>query len=53
VIFQGVQMLFDAKPDRLWNVGEKRQSQLVFIGKDLDEEGIRAGFEQCRQNQAS
>jgi len=44
VIFQGVQMLFDAKPDRLWNVGEKRQSQLVFIGKDLDEEGIRKGF---------
>jgi G3E family GTPase len=44
VIFQGVQMLFDAKPDRLWNVGEKRQSQLVFIGKDLDEEAIRKGF---------
>ena len=47
VVFQGVQMMFDATPDRLWNVGEKRQSQLVFIGKDLDEAKIRGGFEAC------
>ena len=47
VIFQGVQMMFDAKPDRLWNVGEKRVSQLVFIGKDLDEAKIRRGFAAC------
>jgi G3E family GTPase len=47
VIFQGVQMMFDAKPDRLWNVGEKRLSQLVFIGKDLDEAKLRRGFAAC------
>jgi G3E family GTPase len=47
VVFQGVQMLFDSAPDRFWNAGEKRRSQLVFIGKDLDEAKIRAGFEQC------
>jgi len=47
VVFQGVQMLFDAAPDRFWNPGEKRQNQLVFIGKDLDEAAIRAGFENC------
>ena len=47
VVFQGVQMLFDAAPDRFWNPGEKRQNQLVFIGKDLDETAIRAGFENC------
>jgi len=47
VVFQGVQMMFDAKPDRLWNVGEKRISQLVFIGKDLDEAKIRRGFAAC------
>lgn len=47
VVFQGVQMLFDAAPDRFWNAGEKRQNQLVFIGKDLDEAAIRAGFENC------
>ncbi len=47
VVFQGVQTMFDAKPDRLWNVGEKRVSQLVFIGKDLDEAKIRRGFAGC------
>lgn len=47
VVFQGVQTIFDAKPDRLWNVGEKRLSQMVFIGKDLDEAKIRRGFAGC------
>jgi G3E family GTPase len=47
VVFQGVQMLFDAAPDRFWNPGEKRQNQLVFIGKDLDEAAIRTGFANC------
>lgn len=47
IVFQGVQMMFDARPDRLWNVGERKQSQLVFIGKDLDEAKIKAGFEAC------
>jgi G3E family GTPase len=47
VVFQGVQMLFDAAPDRFWNPGEKRLSQLVFIGKELDEPALRAGFENC------
>ena len=47
VVFQGVQTMFDAKPDRLWNLNEKRVSQLVFIGKELDEEKIRASFLDC------
>ena len=47
IVFQGVQMMFDAQPERLWNPGEKRQSQLVFIGRELDQEKIRAGFESC------
>lgn len=47
VVFQGVQTMFDAKPDRLWNVGEKKVSQLVFIGKNLDEAKIRRGFAGC------
>jgi G3E family GTPase len=47
VVFQGVQMMFDAAPDRFWNPNEKRRSQLVFIGKELDEAKIRAEFEQC------
>jgi len=47
VVFQGVQMMFDATPERFWNPNEKRQNQLVFIGKDLDETAIRSGFGQC------
>jgi G3E family GTPase len=44
VVFQAVQMLYEAGPDRLWGVNEPRQSQLVFIGRKLDEQRIRAGF---------
>jgi G3E family GTPase len=40
-------MMFDAQPDRLWNLNEKRQTRMVFIGKELDEAKIRAGFESC------
>lgn len=47
VVVQGVQMLFDSAPERFWNVGERRVSQMVFIGKELDEPGIRAGFASC------
>jgi len=47
VVFQGVQMTFRAEPDRLWNPGEQRQNRMVFIGKELDELRIRAGFEAC------
>ena len=47
VVVQGVQMLLDSAPDRFWNVGERRVSQMVFIGRELDEAGIRAGFASC------
>ncbi|EEF57354.1 CobW family GTP-binding protein [Pedosphaera parvula] len=47
VVFQGVQMMLDSAPDRFWNPGEKKKSQLVFIGRELDEKKIREGFEQC------
>ena len=47
VVFQGVQMMFEALPERLWNIGEPRLNQLVFIGKDLDEAAIRQGFLAC------
>ena len=47
VVVQGVQMMMDSSPDRFWNAGERRVSQFVFIGRELDEAGIRAGFESC------
>jgi G3E family GTPase len=50
VVFQGVQMIFEANPDRFWNPEEKRQSQLVFIGKDLDAVQLQTGIQQCLAN---
>ncbi|MAQ64618.1 cobalamin biosynthesis protein CobW [bacterium] len=45
-IFQGVHMLFDGKPDRPWG-NSPRRNQLVFIGRNLDEQDIRQSFEAC------
>lgn len=46
MVFQGVHMLFDAQPDRLWG-DTPRQNQLVFIGRNLDETSMREGFDRC------
>ena len=46
-VFQGVHMLFDAKADRTWRVGEKRRNQLIFIGKNLNREELLSGFKKC------
>jgi G3E family GTPase len=46
-VFQGVHMMFDADRDRPWADNEPRQNQLVFIGRNLDEEAIRHGFRNC------
>ena len=46
-IFQGVHMLFDGKFDRDWKADEKRRSQLVFIGRNLDRDALEEGFRAC------
>jgi G3E family GTPase len=46
-IFHGVNNRFTIMWDRLWEKEEKRTSQLVFIGKGLDEAAIRAQLEKC------
>jgi G3E family GTPase len=46
-IFHGVNNRFTLLWDRLWNKDEQRKSQLVFIGKDLDEAKIRKALEGC------
>jgi G3E family GTPase len=45
-VFQGVHMLFDGRPDRLWG-DEPRRNSLIFIGRNLDEDGLREGFRAC------
>jgi G3E family GTPase len=46
-VFQGVHMILDGDHQRPWKDGEERQSRIVFIGRNLPEEKIRAGFEGC------
>ena len=45
-VFQGVHMLFTGKPDRPWG-SLPRKNQLVFIGRNLDEQEMRESFESC------
>ena len=45
-VFQGVHMLFDGQPDQPWG-DALRRNQLVFIGRNLDEQSMRQGFEAC------
>ncbi|WP_413725904.1 GTPase [Sodalis sp. RH16] len=44
LLFQGVQRLYNADWDREWRADEAKTSVLVFIGIDLPEAEIRAGF---------
>jgi G3E family GTPase len=46
-VFQGVHMILDGDLQRDWKSGEKRNSRLVFIGRDLDEAELRKGFLAC------
>ena len=46
-IFHGVNNRFTILWDRLWEKTEARTSQLVFIGKALDEARIHAELEKC------
>lgn len=48
-VFQGVGMLFSGGySEAKWKPDEKRESRFVFIGKHLDHEFYKVGFEACR-----
>ncbi|MBX2858688.1 MAG: GTP-binding protein [Cellvibrionaceae bacterium] len=46
-VVQGVHMTLDGRPGKPWQAGETRRNELVFIGRDLDEEKLLAGFRSC------
>jgi G3E family GTPase len=46
-VFQGVHMIFDGRGDRPWKSDETRRSEMVFIGRNLNEAEIRKGFRAC------
>jgi G3E family GTPase len=46
-VFQGVHMMLEGDHQRAWKDDEKRESRLVFIGRELPEQLIRDGFARC------
>jgi G3E family GTPase len=48
-VFQGVGMLFSGGfINAKWGPNETRENRFVFIGKDLDKEGLLKGFKECQ-----
>ena len=46
-VFQGVHMILDGDLQREWRKDEKRESRVVFIGRDLDRKAYEDGFKAC------
>ncbi|MEO5326307.1 GTP-binding protein [Mesorhizobium sp. CC13] len=47
-VIQGVHMIIEGDHQRAWKDGEKRESRLVFIGRELDAERLTRSFEACQ-----
>ncbi|WP_340645073.1 GTP-binding protein [Phenylobacterium sp.] len=47
LVFQAVHMILEGDFQREWKDGDDRFSRMVFIGRNLDEGALRAGFEAC------
>jgi G3E family GTPase len=46
-VVQGVHMIIEGDHQRAWRNDEKRDSKLVFIGRNLPEDLLRSGFAAC------
>lgn len=46
-VFQGVHMLLDGRPGKIWKDDELRRNELVFIGRNLSEMELKEGFQAC------
>jgi G3E family GTPase len=42
-----VHMILEGDLQREWRDDEERYSRMVFIGRNLDEAKLKAGFESC------
>ena len=47
LVFQAVHMILEGDLQREWRDGDDRYSRMVFIGRNLDEAALKAGFEAC------
>ncbi|WP_407158237.1 CobW family GTP-binding protein [Bradyrhizobium sp. STM 3557] len=46
-VFHGVHMTLEGRPGRAWKPAELRLNEIVFIGRNLDENAIRKSFASC------
>ncbi|MDL2405465.1 GTP-binding protein [Rhizobium calliandrae] len=46
-VVQGVHMIIEGDHQRAWKEGEKHESRLVFIGRELDREKLEKSFKAC------
>jgi len=46
-VYQAVHMIFNGNFDETWAKDEKRESKLVFIGKNLDHAALKEAFAKC------
>jgi G3E family GTPase len=46
-VLQGVHMIIEGDHQRPWKDGEKHETRLVFIGRELDREKLEASFKAC------
>ena len=47
-VFQGVHMLMDGSPMGDWPKDKPKSSRVVFIGRDIENMGLKEGFEACK-----
>ena len=47
LVFQAVHMILEGDLQQAWGDKERRWSRAVFIGRDLNEAELKAGFEAC------
>jgi G3E family GTPase len=47
LVFQAVHMILEGDLQKPWGETERRWSRAVFIGRDLNEAELKAGFEAC------
>ncbi|MEW9673261.1 GTP-binding protein [Ammoniphilus sp. 3BR4] len=47
VVFQGIHMLFASNADRKWKPGEQKMTEVVIIGRELDQTWFQEQFAQC------
>ena len=46
-VIQGVHMIIEGDHQRAWKEGERHESRLVFIGRELDHAALKSGLESC------